>query len=98
MPTLRSGKVWQVIRNFGVLFFAIYISLRHRGKYCNPIYFPSKYGYPNNVPGGQKMVEETKKVLFKNVLIPSTNACYLTIASKNAPTPRPQAPPNRSVG
>ena len=27
------------------------------------------------------MVEETKKVLFKNVLIPSTNACYLTIAS-----------------
>jgi hypothetical protein len=24
-------------------------------------YFPSKYGYPNNVPGGQKMVEEKKK-------------------------------------
>jgi hypothetical protein len=31
----------------------------------------SPYGYPNNVPVGQKMVAQTKKVLFTNVLIPS---------------------------
>ncbi len=41
----------------------------------------SPYGYPNNVPGGQKMVEDTKKVLFKNVLIPWYPISYLTIAS-----------------
>jgi hypothetical protein len=40
----------------------------------------SPYGYPNNVPGGQKMVTD-KMVEHTNVLIPSTNACYLTIAS-----------------
>jgi hypothetical protein len=26
-------------------------------------YFPRKYGYPNDVPGGQKMVEEKKNQL-----------------------------------
>ncbi len=41
----------------------------------------SPYGYPNGVSGGQKSVEETKKLEDTNVLIPSTNACYLTIAS-----------------
>jgi hypothetical protein len=42
----------------------------------------SPYGYPNNVPSGQKiMVEDTKKVLFKNVLIPWYPISYLTIAS-----------------
>ena len=40
----------------------------------------SPYGYPNDVPGGQKSVEETKKLEDTNVLIPSTTACYLTIA------------------
>jgi hypothetical protein len=41
----------------------------------------SPYGYPNNVPSGQKiMVEDTKKVLFKNVLIPWYPISYLTIA------------------
>ncbi len=40
----------------------------------------SPYGYPNNVPGGQKSVEEKKMVYHKYVLIPSTAACYLTIA------------------
>jgi hypothetical protein len=31
----------------------------------------SPYGYPNNVPVGQKNLSHTKKVLFTNVLIPS---------------------------
>ena len=41
----------------------------------------STYGYPNNVPGGQKMVEETKKLEDTNVLIPWYPISYLTIAS-----------------
>ncbi len=41
----------------------------------------SPYGYPNDVPVGQKMVEETKNDEHTNVFIPSRNACYLTIAS-----------------
>jgi hypothetical protein len=41
------------------------------------------------------MVEETKKVLFKNVLIPSTNACYLTIASSGFFWGRLQVPTRR---
>jgi len=40
----------------------------------------SPYGYPNNVPGGQKTVTQKKKVSFIFVLIPSTTACYFTIA------------------
>jgi hypothetical protein len=58
MPTLRFGKVWQVIRHFGVLFFAILVPLKQLfqissplGKYCTPY---SKYDHPNNVPVGQK--------------------------------------------
>ena len=30
----------------------------------------SPYGYPNDVPGGQKSVEDTKKLKDTNVLIP----------------------------
>ena len=41
----------------------------------------STYGYPNNVPGGQKMVEETKNDEHTNVLIPWYPVSYLTIAS-----------------
>jgi hypothetical protein len=41
----------------------------------------SPYGYPNNVPVGQKMVEETKKLEDTNVLIPWYPISYLTIAS-----------------
>ncbi len=41
----------------------------------------SPYGYPNNVPGGQKTVSQTKKVSHKNVLIPWYPISYLTIAS-----------------
>jgi hypothetical protein len=40
----------------------------------------SPYGYPNDDPGGQKMVAD-KKVLFTNVLIPWYPVSYLTIAS-----------------
>jgi len=40
----------------------------------------SPYGYPNDVPGGQKTVSEKKMVEDKYVLFPSTNACFLTIA------------------
>jgi hypothetical protein len=43
-----------------------------------PHIFP--YGDPNNVHGGQKMVED-KKVYHKNVLIPWYPISYLTIAS-----------------
>jgi short subunit fatty acids transporter len=41
----------------------------------------SPYGYPNGVPGGQKMVEETKNDEHTNVLIPWYPVSYLTIAS-----------------
>jgi len=41
----------------------------------------SPYGYPNNVPVGQKMVEHKKKVEDKYVLIPWYPISYLTIAS-----------------
>ena len=41
----------------------------------------SPYGYPNGVPGGQKSVEETKKLEDTNVLIPWYPISYLTIAS-----------------
>ena len=41
----------------------------------------SPYNYPNGVPGGQKMVEETKNDEHTNVLIPWYPVSYLTIAS-----------------
>jgi len=41
----------------------------------------SPYGYPNNVPGGQKSVKEKKMVYHKYVLIPWYPISYLTIAS-----------------
>ena len=69
MPMLRSGKVWQVIRHFGVLFFcklvtpktviSKFVTMRQfETQYSSPY----KYDYPNNVPGGQKRVEDEKKV------------------------------------
>jgi hypothetical protein len=65
MPTLRFGKVWQVIRHFGVLFFAIYVPHKQLFQNSSPrnIVTPyiSPYGYPNDVPGGQKNDEHTKK-------------------------------------
>jgi len=56
MPMLRFGKVWQVIRHYGVLFFAInFVTSRQiETPYLSP------YGYPNNVPVGQKTVEHKK--------------------------------------
>jgi hypothetical protein len=36
--------------------------------------------FPNKIPVGQKSIEHTKKVSYIFVLIPSTTACYLTIA------------------
>jgi hypothetical protein len=57
-------KVWQVIRHFGALFFAIQVPLKQIFKFVTKVnivtpYF-SPYGYPNDVPVGQKMVEHTK--------------------------------------
>jgi hypothetical protein len=40
----------------------------------------SPYGYPNDVPLGQKMIGD-KKVFLKNVLIPWYPISYLTITS-----------------
>jgi len=44
-----------------------------------PYLSPCNSDHPNNFPVGQKTVEH-KKVYHKYVLIPSTTACYLTIA------------------
>ena len=41
----------------------------------------SPYGYPNNVPGGQKSVSDEKKLDHTNELIPWSTISYLTIAS-----------------
>ena len=60
MPTLRFGKVWQVIRHFEVLFFAILVLLKQLLQFVTTVNivtpYISRYGYPNNVPGGQKSV------------------------------------------
>ena len=45
-----------------------------------PYSSPCKYDHPNDVPGGQKTVTQTKKVFLKNVLIPWYPISYLTIA------------------
>ena len=45
-----------------------------------PYFSPCNSDHPNNVPAGQKNVEQKKMVEDKYVLIPSTTACYLTIA------------------
>jgi len=84
MPTLRFGKVWQVIPHFGVLFFCnlntpkTVISNFVTSRQIETPYL-SLYGYPNNFPGGQKMVVE-KKNSFILVLIPWYPISYLTIA------------------
>ena len=51
--------------------------------YSSP--YLSSYGYPNNVPGGQKnsktkkKLDDKKKLEDTNVLIPFQHSCYLTI-------------------
>ena len=55
------------------------INIRHHGKYCYPIYFP--IWLPQRCSRGTKKLEETKKLVFKNVLIPWYPISYLTIAS-----------------
>ena len=69
MPMLRFGKVWQVIRHFEVLFFAIYLGTSKTiiSKFVTTanIVTPylSQYGYPNNVPvsrGTEKLEHEKK--------------------------------------
>ena len=54
------------------------IKIRHQGKYCYPI-FPHMVT-PTMFPVDKK-TRADKMVEHTNVLIPSTNACYLTIAS-----------------
>jgi hypothetical protein len=51
----------------------------HHANIVSP--YISPYGYPNDVPGGQKSNEETKKLEHTNVLIPWYPISYLTIAS-----------------
>ncbi len=64
MPTLRFGKVWQVIRHFGVLFFAIKVPLKQFSIFVTTanIVTPyiSPYGYPNGVLGEQKASRRQK--------------------------------------
>ena len=55
------------------------IKIRHHGKNCYPIYFP--IWLPQQCSRWTKKRLGDKKVEVTNVLIPSTNACYLTIAS-----------------
>jgi hypothetical protein len=55
------------------------ITIRHHGKYCYPTYFP--IWLPQQCSRGTKKRLADKKVEVTNVLIPSTYACYLTIAS-----------------
>ena len=75
MPTLRFGKLWQVIRHFGVLFYCNLGTtktdnkIRHQGKFCDPIYFP--IWLPQRCSRGTKKRRADKKVYHKNVLIPS---------------------------
>jgi len=84
MPTLRFGKVWQVIR--GVVFCYLgtpktVISNFVPTRRIETLYSsPCKYGHPNNVPGGQKR-SRRKKVSFIFVLIPWYPISHHTIAS-----------------
>jgi hypothetical protein len=84
MPTLHFGKVWQVIRHFGVVFCNLvplkrYLKIRHHGKYCYPIYFP--IWLPQRCSRWTKKRRAHKKVEVTNVLIPWYPISYLTIAS-----------------
>ena len=84
MPTLHFGKVWQVIRHFGVVFCNLvplkrYLKIRHHGKYCYPIYFP--IWLPQRCSRWTKKRRAHKKVEVTNVLIPWYPVSYLTIAS-----------------
>jgi len=68
MPTLRFGKVCGN-SPFGVLFFAIYLGTSKTDilkfvttvNIVTPYLSPCNSDHPNNVPGGQKSVEEKKK-------------------------------------
>jgi hypothetical protein len=66
MPTLRFGKVWQVIRHFGVLFFAnlgtpktVISNFVTTRQIETPYSSPCKYDHPNDVNVGQK-IQRTK--------------------------------------
>ena len=86
MPTLRFGKVWLVIRLSGIVFCnlgtskTVILQFVTTVNIVTPYLSPCNSDHPNNVPSGQKSVEEKKMVEDKYVLIPSTTACYLTIA------------------
>jgi len=60
MPTLRFGKVWQVIRLSGNCFCNLGTSKTVILKFVNMVNivtpYLSPYGYPNDVPVGQKTV------------------------------------------
>ncbi len=82
MPTLRFGKVWQVIRHFGILFFCnlgtpktVILNFVTTWQIETPYSSPCKYVYWTKNGGADKMVEQT------NVLIPWYPISYLTIAS-----------------
>jgi len=85
MPTLRFGKVWQVIRLSGYCFCNLGTSKTDILKFVSrvnivtPYLSPCNSDHPNNVPGGQKSIAE-KKVSFIFVLIPWYSISYLTIA------------------
>ena len=85
MPTLRFGKVWQVIRHFGKFVFCNLGTSKTLFQNLSPrqILLPHIFPYmvaPTMFPVDKK-ASRRKKVFLESVLIPSTNACYLTIAS-----------------
>jgi hypothetical protein len=76
MPTLRFGKVWQVIRHFGVLFFA-YKTVISKFVTTRQILLPHIFLHmvtPTMFPWDKKLEEKkasiTKKVGVNYVLIP----------------------------
>ena len=78
MPTLRFGKVWQVIRHFGVLFFCdlgtpktIISNFITTRQIETPYSSPCEYDHPNDVTMGQK-IRRTKKSWTKMYLFPSS--------------------------
>jgi len=70
MPTLRFGKVWQVIGKFRGIFFCnlgtpktVISNFVPTRQIKTPYSSPCKYDYPNNVPGGQKNSRRKKSQL-----------------------------------
>ena len=66
MPTLRFGKVWQVIRHFGVLFFAIKVPLKQLYLNLSPRYILLPHIFPHMVTSTMfpvdKNLEEEKSL------------------------------------